>query len=132
MHSVSAYRALMPVGLLGGGFLTWLLMTHVFSMAPWEAAVAEDEFQSKVQHVVNSPDGRWTAFLILNRGMDSTHDYELYVQPSGNSVLRRMVAESWKFGPAESLDLRWSADSRQISAFVGAKELTAIVSGMQR
>ena len=131
MFSLSSYRALMPLGLIGGGFLTWFLMTQVWSMAPWEAAVAEDEFQSKVQHVVNSPDGRWTAFLCLNRTMD-THDYELYVQPSGNSVLRRLIAESSSQAAPAFLDLRWTADSHQISAWVGPREISAIISGMQR
>jgi len=131
MHIIPWYRAGMWIGVVGGTFITYFVMTHVWSMGPWEAVVAEENFQSKIQHVVNSPDGRWTAYLILERGMDTTHSYELYVQRSGDSATRRYIGEASSMGAPNGVDLRWSADSGTVTAYVDAKAISALVSGMK-
>ena len=122
---------MLRIGVIAGAALTYVLMNYVWSMRPWEAAVAEDNFQSKVQRALNSPDGRWTAYLILDRGMDSTHSYELYVQRSGDSASRRYIGEASSMGAPNGVDLRWSADSGTVSGYVDAKAISALVSGMK-
>src|SRR5258706_3551896 len=130
MHIIPSTRAMLAIGVIGSAAITYVLMNFVWSIAPWEAAVAEENFQSKIQHVVNSPDGRWTAYLILERGMDATHSYEMYVQRSGDSASRRYIGEASSMGGPNGGDLRWSADSGTVSGYVDSKAISALVWGM--
>src|SRR5258705_3283339 len=70
MQRLRSYRAPMWIGLIGGALVTYVLMNYVWSMAPWEAALAKEDFESHLLMRAASPDGKWIASIVREPAID--------------------------------------------------------------
>src|ERR1051325_4626146 len=124
LHSMSryrSYRAPMLIGLVAGAVITYVLMNYVWSMKPWEQAVADFDFREHLLFRATSPDGKWIASIVRDPAIDDRWSCVGCLGRSGEPMSRELFGDSLSIEDPRGYQLKWSADSLHVSLDGGAK-----------
>lgn len=111
----------MVVGLVVGVLGTYVLMNCVWSMAPWEAAVADFDFRENLLLRAASPDGKWVASIVREPAIDDKWNCVGCLERAGKPMSREIFGDSLSIEDARFYELKWSADSQKVSVNAGSK-----------
>jgi hypothetical protein len=121
MNRIRSYRAAMVIGLITGALATYLLMNYVWSMAPWEQALADFDFREHLVVQSASPDGKWIASIVREPALDDKWNCVGCLERGGAPMSREVFGDSLSIEDARGYQLAWSADSLNVSVTAGSK-----------
>ena len=120
MSRYRSYRAPMLIGLIAGALITYILMNYVWSMKPWEAAVADFDFREHLLLRATSPDGKWIASIVRDPAMDDKWSCVGCLECGGAPMSREIFGDCLSIEDARGYQLEWSADSQKVSVTAGS------------